>query len=38
MDVTQTWMLGVVSVMAVMALFALAGYYLNRKRQKTPKA
>jgi hypothetical protein len=33
MDVTQTWMLGVVSVMAAFFAIALVGYFLHRSRQ-----
>jgi hypothetical protein len=33
MDVTQTWMLGVVSVMAIFGAIALVGYVLQKSRK-----
>lgn len=33
MDVTQTWMFGVVAVMAVFACIALVGYFKQRARK-----
>lgn len=32
MDVTQTWMLGVVAVMAAFGVIALVGYVLKKQR------
>lgn len=34
LEVTRFWMGGVVSVMLVFALIALAGYILRRRREK----